>query len=161
MEEEIVNMQSLPKIFLRAMEPEDLNFLYEVENDECLWHTTITNVPYSRYALTNFIANSIGDIFTDRQVRLMVDNAYHETVGMVDLVNFEPQHLRAELGVIIRPSCQGRGYAQAAVSHVIDYAKKVIHLHQLYAIVSVENNTCLNALQICGFEKRVVLFFCG
>ena len=36
------------KIFLRALEPEDLDFLYEMENDESLWEVGSTNVPYSR-----------------------------------------------------------------------------------------------------------------
>ena len=33
------------KIHLRALEPEDLDFLYEMENDESLWEMGGTNVP--------------------------------------------------------------------------------------------------------------------
>lgn len=157
MVKDVVNIHSLPKICLRAMEPEDLDLLYLVENDESVWNTGTTNVPYSRYALTNYIANCTSDIFTDKQVRLMVENEKHEVVGIVDVMNFEPQHLRAELGIIIRKEWQGKGFAQAAIAHLIDYARKVIHLHQLYAVVSEENITCLNVLQVCGFERSALL----
>ena len=43
----------IKKINLRAMEPEDLEFLYEIENDERIWNISTTNVPYSRYVLRN------------------------------------------------------------------------------------------------------------
>lgn len=154
---ETVDARSLPKVYLRAMEPEDLDVLYLVENDESVWSVSATNVPYSRCALANFIVNSTGDIFTDKQVRMMVEDASHEIVGIVDLMNFDPQHLRAELGIVIRKEWQGKGYAQAAVVHLMHYARRVIHLHQLYAVVSVENAACLSALQVCGFQSSAVL----
>ena len=46
------------KIFLRALEPEDLDFLYEMENDESLWEVGSTNVPYSRQMLLDYIATA-------------------------------------------------------------------------------------------------------
>jgi diamine N-acetyltransferase len=38
-------------IKLRAIEPEDLDLLYRIENDADLWAVGATNVPYSRYTL--------------------------------------------------------------------------------------------------------------
>ena len=40
-----------PKVRLRAIEPEDLDTLYKIENDRTLWGIGPTNVPYSRFAL--------------------------------------------------------------------------------------------------------------
>ena len=34
------------KIRLRAMEPEDLDVLYQIENNQKLWDVGTTNVPY-------------------------------------------------------------------------------------------------------------------
>ena len=39
----------LPSINFRAMEPEDLDLLYTIENDTKLWNIGVTSVPYSRY----------------------------------------------------------------------------------------------------------------
>ena len=86
---------------LRAIEPEDLDLLYQIENDQSLWQVGTTNVPYSRYTLHDYIANSSDDIYADRQVRMMVENDEGETVGIVDLVQFSPQHQRAEVGIVI------------------------------------------------------------
>ena len=41
-------MTTIPSIRLRAIEPEDLDLLYLIENDTRLWNVGTTNVPYSR-----------------------------------------------------------------------------------------------------------------
>ena len=66
---------------LRAIEPEDLDLLYQIENDQSLWKVGTTNVPYSRYTLHDYIASSSDDIYADRQVRMIVENDEGETVG--------------------------------------------------------------------------------
>jgi len=34
-------------IYLRALEPEDLEFVHAIENDENIWHLSNTQTPYS------------------------------------------------------------------------------------------------------------------
>ena len=34
-----------PEVTLRAMEPEDLDVLYHVENDNSMWNISTSNVP--------------------------------------------------------------------------------------------------------------------
>ena len=85
--------QETPQIVLRAIEPEDLDALYMIENNMELWNVGTTNVPYSRYMLHEYVAESAGDIYTDKQVRLMIENDRKEVVGIVDIV--EPTDLDA------------------------------------------------------------------
>ena len=73
------------EVKLRAMEPEDLDWLYRIENNPDLWTVGATNVPYSRYALHDYIANSSNDIYSDRQVRFIIENYKGNVVGIVDL----------------------------------------------------------------------------
>lgn len=108
-------MKPLPDIKLRAMEPEDLDVLYQIENDRSLWETGATNVPYSRYALRDYIAHAASDIYVDRQVRLVMENTEGQVVGLADLANFDPCHLRAELGLVVLPAYRRQRYAEAAV----------------------------------------------
>ena len=70
-----------PHVRLRAIEPEDLDLLYQIENNQQLWNVGATNVPYSRYTLHDYIASSSDDIFSDRQVRLIVENEENQTVA--------------------------------------------------------------------------------
>ena len=130
-------------IRLRALEPEDLDMLYRLENDRDMWDVGITNTPYSRYALHNFIATATGDIYTDRQVRLMVtkdsEASSEQTLGMADLFNFDPAHRRAEVGIVIAKAYRQCGYARQALNQLHSYAHRTLHLHQVYAIVSTGN----------------------
>ena len=99
----------LPAIHLRAMEPEDLDMLYTIENDQRLWGVSATNVPYSRYTLHDYIANAAGDIYTDRQVRLIIENEQQDVIGILDLINFDPRHRRAEVGIVIQQPYRSQG----------------------------------------------------
>ena len=150
-------MNELPDIRLRAIEPEDLDLLYRIENDQRLWNVGATNVPYSRYTLHDYIASSGDDIYTDRQVRLVVENAEGHAVGMVDVVNFDPRHQRAEAGIVIMDAHRRKGYATAAVLQLCDYALRVLHLHQLYAVVDVGNDSALRLFRKVGFEDSACL----
>ena len=42
---------------LRALEPEDLDFLFSSENDESFWEISGTQIPYSKYILQKYIEN--------------------------------------------------------------------------------------------------------
>lgn len=150
-------MKVLPTIRLRAIEPEDLDLLYQIENDSSLWDVGTTNVPYSRYTLHDYIATSADDIYADRQVRLVIDNEAGETVGIVDLVHFDPQHQRAEAGIVILKACRHQGYATAALAELRTYALRVLHLHQLYAVVKSNNAEALQVFQNAGFSEQTVL----
>ena len=145
------------QVRLRAMEPEDLEFLYTIENDMELWDIGITNVPYSRYALYNYLSECKNDIYTDHQLRLIVTSEQGECIGIVDLVNFDPKHLRAELGIVIQKKFRGQGYGKAAVRELLIYAHDVIHLHQLYAVVSVANQLSMRLFTQLGFEDSGIL----
>lgn len=146
-----------PFVRLRAMEPEDLDFLYGIENDDRIWNVGVTNVPYSKNLLLDYIATQSGDIFTDKQVRLMVENEDAQTIGIVDLINFSPIHRRAELGVVIQNAYRGKGFASAAVMKVLEYCRKVLHLHQIYAIVPENNVNCQKMLESAGFQEGKAL----
>ena len=143
----------LPTVKLRALEPEDLEMLYTIENNQSEWNVGATNVPYSRYVLRDYIANTASDIYADRQLRLMVDNGSGETVGIADLVGFDPRHGRAEIGIVILDRYRRSGYALAALTQLVSYARSILHLHQLYAIVPVSNTACLRLFDKLAFDE--------
>ena len=148
---------ALPKVRLRAMEPEDLDALYRIENDPQLWNVGATNVPYSRYTLHDYIANSSGDIYIDRQVRLIIENASKQIVGIVDVMNFDPRHRRAEIGIVIEQPYRQCGYARSAMSDLHNYASQVLHLHQLYAVIGMSNQQALSLFCNLGYHHTAIL----
>lgn len=140
-------------ITLRAIEPEDLDLLYRIENDVRLWNVGTSNVPYSRYVLHDYVAHVTNDIYTDRQVRMMIVNETGQTVGIVDLVNFDPANRRAELGIIILNECRRQGYAEATLQQIRDYAIRVLHLHQLYVYVDECNEASKSLFIKAGYTS--------
>jgi len=145
------------KVRLRAVEPSDVELMYPVENDISLWESGTTTAPVSRHALQEWIDRSAGDIFIDRQLRLMAVSGKGETVGMVDLTSFEPAHLRAEVGIIILEAYRGQGYGFAALEALCAYARDILHLHQLYALVTETNDPSLNLFFHAGFQHAGTL----
>ncbi len=145
------------RIVLRAMEPEDLDLLYRIENDQNLWNVSATNVPYSRYTLHNYIASAVGDIYKDGQVRLMIENGEGAVVGIVDVVDFNPVHRRAEVGIVIANSFRRKGYASEALKRVAEYSLRVLHLHQLYAVIDVDNAASVELFSKMGYTSTAHL----
>lgn len=138
-------------IELRALEPEDLTFLFEMENDEQFWQVSNTQTPFSRFLLKNYIEQSHQDIYQAKQLRLVIsENASKKAIGMIDLFDFEPQHKRAGIGVLIHPEHQQKGYASEALELLIKYSSQHLGLHQLYA-----NITSDNTASIALFEKQL------
>lgn len=147
-----------PDIKLRACEPEDLSLMYEIENDTALWETGCTTVPYSRYALKQYIAQTQNDIYTDKQLRLIiVHKADNATIGIIDLADFEPQHNRAATGIIIKSTYRKQGLGHQALMLLRNYAFRFLHLHQLYAYIAADNQASLQLFEKCGFTPSAHL----
>lgn len=140
------------KICLRAMEPEDLAVIHRIENLTDFWRFGTSNVPYSKYAVRQFIAESRNDLFIDGQLRLMIERlGTAETLGCIDLASFSPLHHRAEVGLLILPEHQRCGWAREALDLLCDYSHSFLQLHQLYAYVSVANLPAVGLFRSCGF----------
>lgn len=148
---------SVADIRLRAMEPEDLDFLYTMENDSDLWNVSNTSVPYSRYVLHDYIANSTNDIYNDGQVRMIIEGEDGTLMGMADLFNFNAQHCRAEVSIVVRRDCRRSGVGQAALRKVACYALRTLHLHQLYAVIAADNVASLALFRKEGFKPSGLL----
>ena len=43
-------------IYLRALEPEDLEFVYAIENNESVWEVSNTQTPYSRFLIKQYLS---------------------------------------------------------------------------------------------------------
>jgi len=88
-------------IYLRALEPEDLDFIYAIENDEQIWEMSSTQTPYSRFLIKQYLENAHKDIYEAKQLRLVICSNDHATLGLIDLYDFNPMHNRAGVGILI------------------------------------------------------------
>lgn len=147
-------------ICLRALEPEDLELIYRIENDPDFWKFGTTTVPYSRYVLRQYLETSANDLFADQQVRLVIEG--HDAsgrvlpLGLADLTDFSPQHMRAEIALAVLPEYQGQQVGHHAVRCLMDYARR-LRLHQIYAIIAVSNKAASKLFQQLGFKGDTTL----
>lgn len=151
---------------LRALEPSDVDLLYQWENDCNLWFVSNTLTPFSRFVLEQYVINAHDDIYTAKQLRLMIDivqDGQRTTIGTIDLFDFDPRHLRAGIGIMIHENYREKGYASDALETVISYAFNALNLHQLYCNISSDNQRSLDLFQkhhfkIIGLKKDWLLF---
>jgi len=149
-------------IELRALEPSDVDLLYQWENDEKIWHLSNTVVPFSRFVLDQYVINSTQDIYTNKQLRLMIDKiekGNKTTIGSIDLFDFDPANKRAGIGILIIKNEQRKGYASESLKLLLDYCFKTLHLHQVYCNITDMNTASLNLFkkhdfQIIGLKKN-------
>ena len=145
------------KLKLRAVEPEDLDLMYLVENDTELWPYGQTSVPFSRYALKQYIAESANDFFHDCQLRLVIETAEGVSAGFVDLQHYDPLHHRAEVGIVVVPEQQRKGLATEALQLLAKYVSSHLGIHQLYAIVPESNVASIALFRKCGYKMTATL----
>ena len=141
-------------INLRAIEPEDLSFLFEIENNEDFWEVSHTAAPFSKYLLKQYIANAHLDIYEAKQLRLIIeDKESQNALGMIDLFDFNPQHKRAGIGILIHPNEQKKGFAFEALELLTQYSFKRLNLHQLYANITEDNNKSIALFKKHNFKQ--------
>lgn len=138
---------------LRAMEPYDVEQLYIWENDPEVWRISGSTAPLSRERLMRFIEEQSYDIYATRQMRLVVE-CEGVAVGSLDIFDFDPQHLRFGVGILIYdPSHRRQGYARSVIEQVKLYGRETLGVHQIWANVAADNVASRQLFEQCGFEQ--------
>lgn len=144
-------------VILRALEPEDLDFVLEVENTEDFWEISATRVPYSRYLIKKYIQNSHRDIYEVKQLRLMICDHDNIPMGMIDIFDLDPKDRKAALGILIaKENDRRKGFGREALSLVSNYCFAHLGLHQVYANVTADNEPSSHLFEKNGFRKAGV-----
>ncbi|QYJ68406.1 GNAT family N-acetyltransferase [Flavobacterium litorale] len=140
-------------VYLRALEPDDLDFVYQMENDESIWEVSNTVTPYSRFLIRQYLENAHQDIFQAKQLRLAIcKNNNFEAVGLIDIFDFDPINHRAGLGIVIKDTFnRNEGIGSQALSLLIEYAFTQLQLHQLYANITPNNTPSVSLFTNFGF----------
>lgn len=142
------------ELLLRALEPEDLELLYQWENDTEIWNVSETLSPISRYLLKKYLENSHKDIFETKQLRFIIQTVEDkQSLGTIDLFNFDPFHKRAGVGILIADKSQRKkGYATEALNLLVAYCREILKIHQLYCNISIENSASIELFLKLGFS---------
>jgi diamine N-acetyltransferase len=136
-------------IYLRGVEMEDLVLIENLENDPENWVHSGTLIPFSRKSIEEYIL-SIRDLNAVKQYRWIIGTTKEdESIGAIDIYEFDSIHRRAGIGIIINKNFRKNGYASDAIKLLCDYAFSHLNLHQLWANI-IDSNIASQRL----FEKN-------
>lgn len=140
-------------LYLRALERSDLDFLFALENDVSVWRVSNTVAPFSREVLEHYLEQAGQDIYAARQLRLVICSSDHQAIGAIDLFDFDPLHLRAGIGILIREPFRRQGLAGKALALLLHYGARYLMLHQLYCSIAADNEASLALFRQADFQE--------
>ena len=140
-------------IFLRALELEDINYLFSIENNEKYWSISDSQIPFSKYLLNRYLKNSDMDIFEAKQLRLVIADFQNITIGLIDLFDIDFKNNRAGVAIIINEKMRSKGFAKEALELLIKYSKTHLSLHQLYCNILEDNTHSVNLFKSVEFKQ--------
>lgn len=138
-------MTTTQELRLRALEPSDVEFLYEAENDIAVWSQGSIMAPISRHTLQRYIETSFLPITQSGQLRFIAEFIPTVTrIGVADLFEIDLLHGHAQIGLLVYPvRFQGNGYGYEIIKALEGYAKGRLGLRQLYAEIRADNTRSL------------------
>lgn len=142
------------RVSLRPLERGDLHFVHTLNNNRSVMSYWFEEPYESFIELEELFRKHIHDQ-TER--RFIVEDGAHERVGLVELVEIDHLHRRAEFMIMISPEFQGRGLARAATRLAVNYAFRVLNLYKLYLLVDVDNARAIRIYEGVGFRREGVL----
>ncbi|WP_199153904.1 spermidine N1-acetyltransferase [Chromobacterium sp. ASV23] len=135
---------------LRPLERDDLAFVHEMDNNANIMRYWFEE-PYEAFVeLLDLYDKHIHD----QTERRFVIVGGEQRVGLVELVEIDYIHRRAEFQIIIQPAHQGRGYARTATQLALRYAFNVLNLYKVYLVVDKENAKAVHVYEKLGFRKE-------
>jgi diamine N-acetyltransferase len=143
------------RIILRAVEPADIDFIYELENDVDNMFSTEHAELVSRYVIEQYVLSIGQDLYTSGQMRLIIesnDTSEKKAIGCIELFEADAIHRRAGIGIYIIAEEQKKGYASAALDMMIEYGFGQLGLHQIFCNIGEENNASLKLFTKFGFQ---------
>ena len=149
----------VPMVRLRALEPEDLELLYTIENEEELWDVGSSCTPMSKYALRQYLASQPQNVLESGEVRLVIVNELTgKAVGLLDLTDISFLDGRAEVGIALLRSERGKRIGQAALVALERYARQKLRLRLLFAQIGLPlSENSKKIFESVGYEQIALL----
>ncbi|AKC60110.1 spermidine N1-acetyltransferase [Blochmannia endosymbiont of Polyrhachis (Hedomyrma) turneri] len=137
-------------IRLRPLEREDLHFIHKINNNETIMKYWFEE-PHEAYVELKDIYHK--NIHNINERRFIIDKK-NTNIGLVELVDINHIHRRAEFSLLIAPEHQGKGYASIATYLALNFGFMVLNLHKLYLIVDEENIKAIHIYKKLGFKEE-------
>lgn len=132
-------MERVFDVRLRAVEPEDVDFMLECEGDGEASKWSDYRAPLSRNQLLTYALTYDADPFSAGQLRLIAQDADGTRVGIVDLFDISEKDSKAYIGICIHPSFRRNGFGRHALRALEHLCVSRLGLRFLIAEVAAAN----------------------
>jgi len=141
------------QLSLRAYELTDTDFIHGLVNNPDIMAYWFEEPHHSKAKLEEkFLKEK-----DNPHLRSFILTKAEEQLGLVQLIDIDYRHRKAEFAIMIDPKQQGNGYAPIATRLAMDYAFTVLNLHKLYLYVDEENEKAIHVYEKCGYQTIATL----
>jgi RimJ/RimL family protein N-acetyltransferase len=148
------------RLLLRPFAPDDLDALYAMQSDEAVarW---LYNVPRTLEETRELLARKVGGNALRGEGEWLsaavVLEATGELVADVSLHWASVAHRQGELGFVVHPSHQGKGYATEASRPLLDFAFGPLGLHRVIGRLELRNVGSARVLEKLDMRREAHL----
>lgn len=145
-------------IRLRAVNPDDVSVMWEVESDSTQWLQNCMAAPLSSQNITDYALSYDADPFSAKQLRLIIElKENQETAGIIDLYDISAQNRTAFIGIYLIPRFRKLGLGTISLKILEKYAFYILNLSQLGVKIVYNNKDSINLFKNCGYNNTGTL----
>jgi diamine N-acetyltransferase len=146
-EDQVFHTNSL---ILRPVSLSDARTIFEWENDRENWIQSGINKPYKLEEIEQYAIKN-EQLIVDGQTRFMIDRNSEETIGCIDLFDYDKVKQMATVGLLIDRKYREKGYGSESLSAIAQISKKIFSLSTLKALILAENEISWRLFKKNGF----------
>jgi RimJ/RimL family protein N-acetyltransferase len=144
-----------PRLELRPFGPGDADALFALNGDPAVMRYGSSAPWTDRQRALDRLERDRCEMAAGHSVCLaIVPTGTGAPVGQCSLFSLDAQCRRAEVGYSLMPSNWGRGYANEAVSALLDWSFGELDLNRVEADVDPRNTASARALERLGFRRE-------
>ena len=139
-------------VYLRALEPSDLDRTWKWHNDQELYATLVRPFRYvSRAAEEEWIRRKAAYSQTEIQLAICLKQG-DQHIGNISLTDIDWVARHAGVGIFLgEAKYQSKGYGQQAMRLLLRHAFHDLGLHHVYLVVLDDNARAIRLYEKCGF----------
>ena len=143
------------KVLLRAIEPEDMEFLRSMINDEEMEHNVIGwSFPVSKYEQQKWFESQVQN---KNNIRFIIQTE-GKSIGLATLTNIDWKNRKACQGIkLCGYDIKQKGYGTDTVLAIMKYAFEELQLNKLFTTILEENIISRKLYKKCGWTEEGVL----
>ncbi len=143
------------RLTLRRADATDIPQLYRLRSDEQIMKYIPRPVATSPDEIAEFLRLTDEKIASNKMINWKISIKGDPTlIGTIGFYYIKPEHYRAEIGYMLLPEFQGKGYVSEAIAAVVNYGFEAMGLHSIEALVDPENIASRAVLKKCGFVRE-------